>query len=304
MATTRAVLIIGGSGYVGTHLALRLREGYKVFATYQSRYVSIPGVTFVPYNMNNRNWVKRIAYAARPDVVIFAAGSNDAALAELEPRTTEQIHQGGMAAIANVADIFQPKFLYLSNSYAFDGNRGNYHETDIVVPSSALGKAKVGGENFIRGKSLNYLILRSSPLIGRGNGWKLSWMDQLRMRLDRKERTEVLNSELQSYTNIHSFVDLVERLVESGPKNKTLHYGGLTKCTQYEFAKKFAVRFGYDPGLIVEKRLHKRPTNSSREDTYLDFSLNCTQTVESLKIKPLLLEESFDLLEKHLIPRL
>ena len=46
MAGTKAILIIGGSGFVGTHLALKLREGYKVFATYHTKRFAIPGVTF------------------------------------------------------------------------------------------------------------------------------------------------------------------------------------------------------------------------------------------------------------------
>lgn len=298
MNRTKAVLIIGGSGFIGTHLATRLRDGYKVFATYDRHQVAIPGVTFLPFDVENRAWVKRVVSITQPDVVIYAAGQNDVGWADANPRDAEHVHTGGAATVSNVADIMQPKFIYLSNCYAFDGGRGNYHETDVALPTSVLGKVKLSGENFIRGKSLNYVIIRSSPLYGRGNGRNLSFMDRLRMSLDRGEKIELNANELHSFAPVDGLTTLVAKLVDTGLRNKFVHYGGLTKVTQLEFAKLFAKRFGYDPNLVTAAR----PKHGSGE--LLDYSLNSTQMAEVLKIQPLLLEQGFDLLEKDLVPRL
>jgi len=301
VAKTKAVLIIGGSGFVGTHLALKLREGYKVFATYNSRHISIPGVTFIPLNASNRDWAKRVVYTSNPDAIVYLGGSNLVELAEADPREAERVHTGGPATLSAVSDILQPKFIFLSNCYTFDGQRGNYHETDTVLPSTALGKAKVGGENFIRGKSLNYLIVRPSPVFGRGNGLNLTFLDQLRMKLDKKERIELPNNEVHSFAPVYGLVDFIARLIEVGPRNKIFHYGGLTKVTYFEFAKEFAQRFGYNPGLIGEARIAPT-TRASDNHSHFDYSLNSTQMAQTLKVKPLLLEEGFDLIEKKLVP--
>ena len=298
MATTKAVLIIGGSGFIGTHLALKLRESHKVFATYLTKPMRIPGVTFIPLDVGNRNWVKRIVYSSRPDVVIYAAGSSNLDWAEAHARDAERVHTGGPATVSNVADILQPRFIYLSNCYVFDGNKGNYHEGDIVLPSYSLGKVKVGGENFIRGKAMNHIIIRSSPLLGCGNGRNISFLDHLRMKLIRNERIELPVSEFHSFAFITSFIDFVAKMVDSGPKNKTLHYGGLTKLTHYELARKFAKRFSYNEDLIFQSQHTKR---GSIEAEIADYSLNSSWVAENLKIKPLLLEECFDLLEKELV---
>jgi dTDP-4-dehydrorhamnose reductase len=188
----------------------------------------------------------------------------------------------------------QPKFIYLSSCHLFDGNRGNYHETDVVLPALVMGKVKLGGENFIRGKSVNYNIVRLSPIFGRGNGVRLSFMDMLRMKLDRKQRIELSGNELYSFAPAPGAVEFITRLVDGGPKNKILHYGGLTKISYVEFARKFATRFGYDPDLIVETK--------SKSSQILDYSLNSTYVTQNLKIQPLLLEEGFDLIEKQLVP--
>ena len=303
---TKSILVVGGSGTIGSHLALRLREGYKVFATYDHTPIQIPGVTCLPLNVTNRNWVRRIIYTTRPDVILYAAGSNDLIQAEDDPRKADHAHTSGPAMILGVAELLAPRFILFSNCYTFDGHRGNYREGDTVIPATALGKAKVGGENFIRGKSLNHVILRSSPVVARGTGSRITWFDRLRSGLARGEPVALPNDEVHSLAPIEGLLELTERLIESGPRNKVLHYGGLTRLSIYEYGRAFARRFGYNPDLvqvgkpnqpvIVGKGAHLLPAGQR-----LDFSLNSTLAVQALKIQPLLVEESLDLVEKELI---
>ena len=285
---------------MGTYLCLRLRENYKVFATYSSHPVAMRGVTFIPLSVENRNWAKRIIYTTQPDVIVYLAGNNSIEWTEAKSRLAELLHSSGLATIANAADILQPKVIYHSSSYVFDGVRGNYHENDTVLPGNVLGKSKLGGENVVKNKCLNYVILRSSPMFGRGNGTTLSFLDQLRMKLDRKERIEVATDEFHSFLHVDSFCELMSRLIDSGIRNRVLHFGGLTKVTYLDFAKFFAKRFRYDPNLVVAKK--RMILSSTGDESALDFSLNSSQVNETLKIKPLLLEESFDLIEQKLVP--
>ncbi len=294
MAKTRSVLIIGGSSFVGTHLALAMKDNFKVFTTYHKNPIRIPGVTSLPLAADDRDWAKRVVYLAKPDAVIFAAGSNSLAAAEADPRIAEHVHVGGPATVADVADILQPKFIYLSNCFVFDGSRGNYHEEDTALPFVNIGKSKMGGENFVRGRSMNYLIIRCSPLIGRGNGIRATFLDQVRLSLQKGERIELPNTDTHSFGLISSLTDLVVKAVESGVRNRVIHFGGLTKMTHYEWAVQFAKRFKLDPSLIVQAR-----GGSVKKD----YSLNSTEATQLLKLKPLLLEESFDLIEQQLIPR-
>lgn len=285
---------------MGTHLAQRLRENYKVFATYYRHRFSMPGVTFLPFNLDNRNWVKKVLMTTRPDVVIYLAGRNDQQWAEKNIRRAELLHAGGTATMNSLTDLTQPRFIYISNSLVFDGSKGNYHENDTVLPDSILGKMKLSGENIIKSKCLNYVVLRTSPILGRSNGLNLSFLDRLRMSLDRQIRFEASHQELHSFALAEGFCDVIEKLVESGVKNRIFHYGGLTKLSAYDFAKEFAKRFHYDPSLIMPKDL-VRLKSGATDEPRVDFSLNSSQVTEILKIKPLLLEESFDLIQKQLV---
>ena len=299
MAHVKSILIIGGSGFVGNHLAARLKDGYKVYTTYFRKPVTIPGVTSIPMDVENRNWVKRVVYTTQPNVVIYLAGSNDLQEAEKNARTCERLHADGPTTMAGSTDIMQPRFIYLSNSYVFDGSKGNYHEHDTILPGTVLGRMKSGGENAMKSKCLNYIILRSSPVFGRGNGMNLSFFDRLRMSLDRGNRIELSTDELHAFAPIDGLCDVIIRLIGSGVKNRVLHYGGLTKMNHFQFGQAFAKQFGYDPNLVIARTASKNTDGAP----LFDFSLNFTQCVDILKVKPFLLEEGFDLIQKNLIPQ-
>ncbi len=299
---TKSILIVGGSGFVGANLALRLREGHKVFATSYSRKTRIPGVTTIPMSFDKPDWIKHVIYSTRPDVVIYVAGNNllEWAQKDANAREVEKTHVSGPTLVLGAATIVGSRFVYLSNCYAFDGAKGNYKESDTVLPLSTLGKAKVAGENAVKGRAMNYTIVRSSPLFGRSLGGVGNLMDQLRTRLDKGMRLELNTNELHSFAPISGLCELIEKIVDEGPRNKIFHYGGLTKMTHFDFGRKFADAFGYDPGLIVAKKSAAAAESHSTQWGF-DYSLNSTHTVESLKIKPLLLEEGFDLIKQGLI---
>jgi dTDP-4-dehydrorhamnose reductase len=248
-------------------------------------------------NVDNRTLVKGVVQMSKPDFIVYAPGMPPSEGKPHEFSDFERVFSKGAATLLNIAEMIQPKFIYLSSSDVFDGDRGNYHEGESTIPSGPMGKAKVAGENFIRGRSLNSIIVRSSPVFGRGNGLNLSFLDKLRMKLDRGKQVELPENEIHSFAPVEGLADLIGEMISHPTiRNRTFHFGGLTKMSWADFGRSFAKRFGYDQKLIVSVTLGR---DDKRE--FLDYSLNSTQAVEQLKIKPLLLQESFDLIEKKLI---
>jgi len=306
MERAKSILIVGGSGFVGSRLALRLRSRFKVYLTYRSHPIRLDRIISVPFNVMDQDTARRLVYMIQPDVIIYTAGTHQVEIPEKELRAAESINTSGPASLLNAAQIFQPRFIYLSNSYVFDGLRGNYHETDTVIPINTLGRLKVGGENLVKGKSLNYSIIRCSPLLGVSLGSNLTFVDQLRWNLASGKRFEALNSELQSFTAVETLIDLIDRVINSGPRNKTFHVSGLTKVTQFELAKRLADRLKLPADLIVPisrpvAMMSRKAAGISSQLEVQDYSLNSTQSVQLLKVQPLFLEQSLDLIEKELI---
>jgi dTDP-4-dehydrorhamnose reductase len=307
---SKAVLIVGGSGTIGTHLALRLRENYRVYSTFLKHPFKMDGVTSLPLSLLDRTWCKRIVFSIHPEVIIYAAGNNDPEYAEEHDRLAELTHSSGPSNLLTVTDYGAPKFIYLSSCYVFDGGRGNYHEGDVVLPASMLGKLQVGGENYIRGRSLNYVVIRSSPILARGNGIRETAIDKILHALQTKTPITLPSNDLYSFTHVEVLVETVARLIDAGFKNKILHLGGLTRVSYYDMARHLAMSLGFDPSLInpsgqgvpgASGGYQGGKSAISAALANLDFSLNCSSVVENLKIKPLLLKESLDLIKQDLI---
>ena len=195
-----------------------------------------------------------------------------------------------------MSQIYQPRFIYLSTSRVFDGSRGNYRETDTLIAHDDLGRAKAAAENIVKGKSFSWNIIRMSELIGRGNGHRPTLLDTIRWHVAAGRRIELDHTILHGFADTIAFGQFMEKLIESGPRNRILHFGGGTKVTAYELGRAIATKFGLDPGRISPKLNSKQ----GRQELQ-DLSLNCSSVHEMLKIKPLLLEESLDLIQKHLI---
>lgn len=296
MAHLKTVLIVGGSGFVGSHLARRLREKHKVYSVHFQNSLRLEGVPSFPMRNRDENWVRRMMYALAPNVVIYCAGQNRTEWADKHEREAEGALTAGAAQVLKAVNLFQPQFIYVSSAYIFDGSRvGNYHEPDVTVPGTLLGKLLVSAENMVRGGSLNYNIVRCSPLLGRGTGNRDTFLDHLRISLGQGRRIELSAHELHSFGTIYGLGDMIEKLIEGGHRNKIFHLGGITKLSHYGLGREFALRFGMNPELVAPLR----PAHDNQP--IQDFSLNCTAAVNALKIKPLLLQECFDLIEEKLV---
>ncbi len=298
-STSKNILIVGGSGYLGTELSKRLREKYRVYATFRSHPFRMDGVIPLRANLGDTDQLRKVVNFSKPDIIVFAAGKGDlpSQLSNDDQRILEAMQTGGTATMLNVSQIFQPRFIFLSTSSVFDGGRGNYKESDTIIASDDVGKAKAAAENIVRGKSVSWNIVRMSELIGRGNGNRTTLLDRVRWNLPAGRRVELDDSRLHSFAVIPAFLDFMEKLIEVGPRNRILHFGGGTKVTEFELGLEIAKKFNLDPGLITAKS-NAGPRRSATQD----LSLNCSATYEALKIKPLLLEESLDLIQKDLIP--
>ena len=65
----------------------------------------------------------------------------------------------GTANLVKACSKFKIKIIYFSTSYLYPGNKGNYTETDPLLPWNNYGWSKLGGEAAVQMYS-NSLILR------------------------------------------------------------------------------------------------------------------------------------------------
>jgi dTDP-4-dehydrorhamnose reductase len=101
--------------------------------------------------------------AARPDVVVNAAGFTAVDLAESETAEAHAINAVGAGAVARAAAEIGVPVIHLSTDYVFDGALGrHYHEEDPARPVCEYGRSKLAGEQVVAAANLDHAILRTS----------------------------------------------------------------------------------------------------------------------------------------------
>ncbi len=291
MSQKKKILIIGGSGFVGTNLAKALSEKHHVIATYHRDYSRVPNVEYQPFvGLGDKDLCAKFVETLAPEIVIYAAGSHDLARGEKDPNNMIITHTNGANHMLIASDYLKAKFILISSDYVFSGTEGNYSEGDTAIPLNSLGKAKLGAENYIRSRSLNHVIIRCAPLLGRGTLDHPSWLDQLRETEMTGANLTISKLKVHNPVHIRELGLLIERIIESDIRNKTLHLGGLTKLTLFDLATRFMKDFDLDETALA-------PIETVLDTGYQDFSLNFSQTLRLLKTEPLLLEQSLDLLK-------
>ncbi len=287
----KKVLIVGGNGFVGSSLARSLSREFKVICTHRARVTSLPGVDYMQFGQfHEKDRCTNLVQTIEPEVVIYAAGSNDPARCEKDPSLTTLTHLTGPNHMLIASDYVKAKYIYLSSDWVFSGVEGNFSETDTPIPSSALGKTKLNAENYIRSRSLNHIIIRSAPLLGRGTLDHPSWLDLLRENEITGRHKGYPGNSVHNPVHVGELARMIQKIIENDVRNKTLHLGGLTKLSLLGLGERFLSEFGYGQKPLPDSA-------SSGNVLKQDYSLNFTQTLKLLKTEPLFLKQSLDLLE-------
>lgn len=141
------ILLTGGSGTLGKEL---LKFNPTIIAPSHSELdITVQKDVFEYINRVN------------PDIVVHAAAVIDNRILEKEPQKAINVNIIGTANIAMSCIKNNIRFVYLSTDYIYKGDRGNYLETDEILPFNFYAWTKIGGEAASKGVK-NHLIIRVS----------------------------------------------------------------------------------------------------------------------------------------------
>ena len=97
----------------------------------------------------------------KPSVVLHLAAYTDVASAEQQKDLCWKINVEGTRNVARAANALGARMVHISSDYVFDGERGNYLETDTPNPSNYYSLTKVVAEEAARAAQ-DVLIVRTS----------------------------------------------------------------------------------------------------------------------------------------------
>jgi dTDP-4-dehydrorhamnose reductase len=203
MSNKKKIVVSGGSGRFGKILQQNVKKNY-----------------FFPnkkeLNILNLNSIIKYLKKIKPKYLIHLAGlSRPMILHEQDIEKSINLNIIGTANVVIACKKLKIKLIYFSTSYVYPGRKGNYKETDALLPVNNYAWSKLGAESAVQ-MYKNSLILRVSmtekPFVH-----KSAYADMI--------------------TNFIFHEDFIKILKKILAKKGILNVGGKTSSV-YNFAKK------------------------------------------------------------------
>src|SRR3954452_4443791 len=126
-------LVTGASGLLGGYLLRQLRAaGESVVAWSRSH----AGESFTPVDLADPTAVAAAFHSAAPDVVLHAAALARVGDCHRDPAGARRINTDGTRLLAELAADAGARLVFVSTDLVFDGERGEYRESDVPNPLS------------------------------------------------------------------------------------------------------------------------------------------------------------------------
>ena len=262
------ILVTGASGLLGASLvSLAQARGREVVGLYHRHPIYMEGVEMRAVDLADQTETQRIFHELRPAAVVHCAAATDVDWCEEHPDEAYRVNVMIPAMIAGIAARRNARMLFISTDSVFDGARGNYAETDVPSPLNVYASTKLQGERE---------VLRRCPeaTVARVNlyGWNAQnkeslaeWiLAQLILGHIVPAFSDVVFCPVLANDLAELILDLLDRNVPG-----LYHVAGSEPISKFEFARRVASTFGFDPDQVVPTRVSdaklkaQRPRNTS-----------------------------------------
>lgn len=290
------LLITGASGLFGSKLAENAAStGYEVYSGYNQDYP--PYGAPMRFDITEKTSVEKAFSEVVPDVVVHAATLTDVDKCEVNKELAWKINVEGTKNIVEAAKKRRIFLVYVSTDYVFSGEKGNYREMDPPSPVNYYGLTKLKAEELVQNTLEECCVVRASVIYGaQPAAGKINFALWLISKLENKEPPKVLVDQWNSPTLNTSMANMTLEIIERRLTG-TYHLSGATRISRYEFAKELARTFHLNVEMIVPATMEQFSWPAKRPK---DSSLETAKAQQTLKNKPLQVQQALEQLKKEL----
>lgn len=167
------ILITGSNGLLGQKIVSQSLKSKTVFLATskgENRNQECPEEMYTSLDITNEDEIRNVFKAFLPTHIIHTAAITNVDYCELNPDECSAVNTGAVYKLFNAAKDIKAHFQLLSTDFVFDGEKGNYQESDAVNPLSVYAESKVNAENILQNDQyMNWSIVRTIIVYGVGN---------------------------------------------------------------------------------------------------------------------------------------
>lgn len=285
----KKVLIIGGSGFIGSSLCNRLKKNYDV-TNYDLNENIVPGIKYINGNINDLISVENAI--KKNDYVFNLAGQTELEESQTNPYAVFKNNVLGIINILNACKKYKIKRLIVASTVYVYSNLGGYYSISKKCAEQIT-------KEYSKRHKLKYTIIRFGSIYGPGARKGNAIYDILKMAVNKKKISYWgTGDERREYIHVDDATKGCVDILEKRYENKTIMCSGMqsTKVSdmlvmikeifnnkiKIEYIKNSRAAWHYKitPYQIEEDNCYKLNL-----DSYIDFGKGVIDLINYLKEK-------------------
>jgi len=272
------LLVTGASGLLGLNLCcVAADSGLDVTGFVHNRLLKGAPFDLTQGDLLDVEFSLKQIETIQPDAIIHCAAVADLNLAEKRPELAYKLNSDVPGRLATAAKGWDIPFVHISTDAVFDGEKGNYQESDPTNPLSVYARTKLAGEQAVQDANPDALIARVVFF-----GWSLSGQRSLsEFFFNHLGAGKVVNGFTDTFFSPLYVEDLADTLLEMLDAKLTglYHVVSPESISKYGFGVRIADKFGFDSRLITPIEAKSLDRGAQRS---LKLTLNCGKLEKAL----------------------
>ena len=153
------IVILGSKGFLGTKAKEILSKNHEIIEGGRSNE------TEFQVDATKKEEVRKFLLKHKPEVVLDTIALTSSVQCENNPELAEQLNYLTAKNISEVCREIGAWMIFISSSYLFDGEKGNYNEEDETMPINEYARTKIMAEEEVL-KNPKSVILRVDIMYG------------------------------------------------------------------------------------------------------------------------------------------
>jgi len=237
------MLLVGATGFLGRALLPSLAERHRITAVRFRSAAYEARARWVRISAEPRV-VARVVREVSPRVIVNVAALASLAACRENPALARTLNTHLPAALAEAAAGTGARLVHFSTDQVFDGEQGEYAESDEASPISPYGETKLAGETAVLGTLPDAVILRVNLVCGRSPVFPGSSVDRLLARAAAGEDVPLFTDEYRSPVAVSDVVRATVELVDADFRG-VLHLGG-PRLSRFDLGRAVLGRHGLE----------------------------------------------------------
>jgi dTDP-4-dehydrorhamnose reductase len=248
------VVITGSNGLLGQNLIeLLLNEKDKYEVIGFSRGENRSGrddFEYLNIDITNKERLTSAILEVKPDYIVNTAAMTNVDACEKDKEVCYDLNVNVVRNLIEVCDTIDAHLVHLSTDFIFDGEKGNYTETDVPNPLSYYGQTKLESEKLLQNSDINFTVLRTILVYGLVNDMSRSnivlWVKE---SLEKGKEVTIVDDQYRTPTYVEDLAIACKISIDKNAKG-IFNISSNALLSIYEIAIEIAEAFHLDRSLI------------------------------------------------------